>query len=259
MPFIKVPHGNLHFEIQGQGKNLALLHGMWSHRGMFKKMIPSLSANFRVVAPDHIGHGESDPMRHPYRLKNYADDIDLLFESLGMEEVTLAGFSMGALISQEYYRLHPARVRALVLIATPPPYKLRWRLAMASVSFFERLGITSLKKETMKAITRRFSKGTDRSFIEKSLKELAAYDDRQFGLILRSVWQQPPADWAINIRVPTLLVVGAKDGIRDHSETLDRAIPDSRLMIVPGSNHSVIFDNPEYLAEEIAAFLSVHQ
>jgi pimeloyl-ACP methyl ester carboxylesterase len=259
MPLIQVPRGNLHYETHGKGRSLALLHGMWSHRGMWKNVIPGLSADRFLVAPDYIGHGESDRMRHPCRLQDYATDINILFESMGIEDVTLIGFSMGSLISQEYYRRYPSRVRALVLIATPPPYKLRWRLAMALVSLLERLGITSLKKETIKSITRRFSKGTDRSFIDKSLKELTAYDDREFGLILRSVWEQPSADRAATIQVPTLLVVGEKDGIRGHSEALHRAIPHSRLQIVPESNHSVIFDNPKYLTELILEFLSVHK
>jgi len=259
MPLIQVPRGNLRYETHGKGRNLALIHGMWSHRGMWKNIIPGLSADHFVMAPDCIGHGESDRMHHPGRLQDYVTDINLLFESMGIEDVTLIGFSMGALIAQEYYHRYPSRARALVLIATPPPYKLRWRLAMALVSLLEKLGITSLKKETLKALTRRFSKGTDRSFIDKSLKELTAYDEREFGLILQSGWEQPAAGRAGTIQVPTLLVVGEKDGIRDHSEVLHNTIPDSRLQIIPESNHSVIFDNPKYLTELILEFLSVHK
>lgn len=255
MPFIRVPNGRLHYEVHGHGKTLVLLHGLWSNSGVWRRMVPELARDNEVILLDHMGHGQSDRMGVPYRPATYASDLGLLLDSLDRSNVTLTGFSLGASVAQEAYFRNPSRVRALVLVATPPPHKTRWMIGIRLVSLLEKLGITSLKKETIKALGRRYSKGTDRGFVEKTLNELSSYDDHAFARLLRSAWDRGNIGRESGIRVPTLIVVGERDGIRGHSVTLKQAIPGSRLSVVPGCNHSVLFDRPEWVVREILDFL----
>jgi len=140
-------------------------------------------------------------------------------------------------------------------VATPPPYKMKWMMGIQSVSILEKLGITSLKKETIKALGRRYSKGTDKGFIGKTLNELSSYDDDEFARLLRSAWDRGNIGREAGISVPTQIMVGEKDGIRDHSVSIQQAIPGSRLSVVPGCDHSVLFDRPDWVVREIQAFL----
>jgi pimeloyl-ACP methyl ester carboxylesterase len=218
-------------------------------------MVPELARDNEVILLDQMGHGQSDRMRGPYRLATYASDLWCLLDSLARSNVTLLGFSLGASVAQEAYFQDPSRVTALVLVATPPPYKMRWMMGIQFVSFLEKLGITSLKRETIKALGRRYSKGTDKGFIEKTLKELSSYDDHAFTLLLRSAWDRGNIGRESGIRVPTLIVVGERDGIRNHSVTLQQAIPGSRLSVVPGCDHAVLFDRPAWVVREILGFL----
>jgi pimeloyl-ACP methyl ester carboxylesterase len=259
MPHVLVSHGNLYYETHGAGSDLILLHGMWSHHGVWSRMVPALEKTFRLILVDHMGHGRSGRLQHAYRLRDYAADLLQLVDVLQIEKAVLAGFSMGSRVAQEFYARHSNRVSSLVLIATPPPYKLRWMLGIALVSLLERLHVTTLKKETIKALSRRYARGANRSFIEKSLQELSFFDDREFALILRSVWETFPRAGRATIRVPTLLLAGEHDGIREHTEALARRIAGSRLRIVPGADHSVMLDAPDLVAEEILAFLGFHQ
>ena len=255
MPFIQVPNGKLHYEIHGQGRTLVLLHGMWSNHGVWRKMVPDLARNNEVILLDHMGHGKSDRMQAPYRLDTYASDLGHLLDSLERNNVTVLGFSLGASIAQETYFQKPSTVEALVLIATPPPYKMRWMIGIQFVSFLEKLGITSLKRETIKALGRRYSKGTEKGFIEKTLNELSSYDDDEFARLLRSAWDRENVGREAGISVPTHIVVGEKDGIRGHSVSIQQAIPGSRLSIVPDCDHSVLFDRPDWVVREILDFL----
>jgi pimeloyl-ACP methyl ester carboxylesterase len=218
-------------------------------------MVPELAENNEVILLDHMGHGESDRMREPYNLATYASDLGHLLDALEKRQVILLGFSLGASVAQEAYFQNPSRVKALVLIATPPPYKLHWMIGISFVSFLEKLGITSLKKETIKALGRRYAKGTDKGFIDKTLNELASYDDDEFARLLRSAWDRGNVGREVGIRVPTLIVIGERDGIIRHSISIQQAIPDSRLAIVPDCNHSVLFDRPEQVVLEIEGFL----
>ena len=255
MPFIQVPNGKLYYEIHGKGRTLVLLHGMWSNHGVWRKMVPELAGNNEVILLDHMGHGKSDRMVAPYRLATYASDLGSLLDSLERNKVTLLGFSLGASVAQEAYFRMPSIVEALVLVAAPPPYKMRWMMGIQFVSILEKLGITSLKKETIKALGRRYSKGTDKGFIGKTLNELSSYDDDEFARLLRSAWDRGNIGREAGISVPTQIMVGEKDGIRDHSVSIQQAIPGSRLSVVPGCDHSVLFDRPDWVVREIQAFL----
>lgn len=255
MPTISVQHGKIYYEVQGEGPDLVLLHGMWSNMGVWKRIVPALSKAHRVVLMDQVGHGKSGRMQVPYGLGAYAQDLQSLLDFLGIDTTTLVGFSMGALVAQEYFLLTPSRVRALVLIATPPPYKLRWKAAIAFVSLLEKLGMTSLKKESIKSLRRRYSKTVDKDFIDRSLRELTRYGNREFALILRSVWERGSRNREKRIQIPSLLLVGERDGIRGYSEYLSHTLPDSRFFTVPGCDHSVVLHRPEFLAEKISGFL----
>ena len=255
MPSIPVSNGTLYCETLGQGPDLVLLHGMWSHHGVWSRMAPELAESFRLVLVDQMGHGKSGRIRRPYRLRDYAMDLRDLLDSLQVPKALLAGFSMGSLVAQEFASLCPDRVRGLVLIATPPPYRLRWKLGVLTVSLLESLRITTLKRQTIKALSRRYAKGTDKGLIDKSLKELAAYQDREFALILKSVWERGQEVRPERIGAPTLLLVGEKDGIRGHTESLAERIPGCRLRVVPGANHSILLDKPGAVAGEILEFL----
>jgi pimeloyl-ACP methyl ester carboxylesterase len=254
MPVMPLPHGNLYYETAGQGSSVALLHGMWSNHRSWRHMVPELSTAHHVVLLDSMGHGQSDRLRIPYRLSTYALDLDFLLNALKTDTIGLVGFSMGALIAQEYYFLFPSKVTSLVLIATPPPYKLRWRLGIGIVSFMEKLGIASLKKECIKALSRRYPKDTTKKVIDE--KGLSLYDDDEFALILRSIWKKDGVGRESEIRVPTLIIVGEKDGIRSHSVYLQQTIPHSRLLTVPDCEHSVMSARPEFLTREILRFLN---
>ena len=255
MPFIQVPNGKLYYEIHGQGRTLVLLHGMWSNHGVWRRMVPELARNREVILVDQMGHGKSGRMQTRYRLTTYASDLGHLLDSLERNRVTLLGFSLGASVAQETYFQRPSIADALVLVATPPPYKMRWMMGIQFVSVLEKLGISSLKRETIKALGRRYSKRTDKGFIEKSLKELSAYDDGEFARLLRSAWDRGNIGRETGIRVPTLILVGEKDGIRGHSVSIHQRIPGSRLSVVPGCDHSVLFDRPDWVVREILAFL----
>lgn len=230
------------------------MHGMWSSMNAWKRMVPALSVEHRVVLVDQIGHGKSDPMKTPYRLNTHARDLACLMDHLNLEPSTLVGFSMGAQIAQETYFLRPHQVKGLVLIATPPPYRLRWKTGMEIVSFLERFGIGSLKKQTIRALTRRYRRNRNLGVIQKSLKELSNYSDEEFALILRSVWEEKNLDRERSIRVPTLVVVGEKDRIKNHSVHMKNAIPGSELLIIPGSDHAILLHQRALLAKRILAF-----
>lgn len=91
--------GHLEFDDTGRGQPIVLLHGWSLRRQFFKPQIDSLASQFRVVAPDLRGHGASSRYEHDHNFDVLVDDLMELLVTLDLWQVTIVGWSMGALIA----------------------------------------------------------------------------------------------------------------------------------------------------------------
>ena len=122
MSFLTTPDGvRLRLTDRGAGhdRTIVLVHG-WklSHR-VFEHAILRLSRSFRVVAYDLRGMGESDKPDCRYDFDEHADDLAFVLEHLGLDDVTLVGWSMGCSVSLRHMERGGARVGRLGLINGP--------------------------------------------------------------------------------------------------------------------------------------------
>ena len=103
MPFV-ITNDNvsIYYEVHGRGKPLLFLPGWTCTTRFFRKNVESLSKDRKVVLMDFRGHGESEKVLHGHRIARYAMDVLNLIEALELDEVTLAGWSMGAAIAWNY-------------------------------------------------------------------------------------------------------------------------------------------------------------
>jgi pimeloyl-ACP methyl ester carboxylesterase len=102
--FITEDHVKLYYEDRGKGKPVVLIHGLTASRRHFKKQIPLLSRNYRVIACDLRGHGDSDRPRDGLTLPRLAKDISELIAHLDLQDVSLVGWSLGAHVIFEYVK-----------------------------------------------------------------------------------------------------------------------------------------------------------
>lgn len=105
--FFQVSDGAwIYFEDYGKDKGapIVILHGYLCSSKFFYKNIEALSANHRLVLVDWRGHGSSSKCLQNLTMARCAQDIHELMEHLGLEDVTLLGWSMGSSVVLEYYR-----------------------------------------------------------------------------------------------------------------------------------------------------------
>ena len=105
--------------MSGEAEELAvlLIHAFPLNRKMWDPQMASLTAHFRVIAPDVRGFGLSQPPS-PWTMDQAADDINALLDSSGVESCAVAGVSMGGYIALAFWSKYPRRVRQLVLANT---------------------------------------------------------------------------------------------------------------------------------------------
>ena len=104
--FFKTADGvSINYEIKGDGKPLLLVPGWSCSYHFFDKNIPVLSESLKVIAVDLRGHGDSEKPDHGYRISRFAKDIKELLDHLDLNDVTAAGWSMGASVLWSYLEL----------------------------------------------------------------------------------------------------------------------------------------------------------
>jgi pimeloyl-ACP methyl ester carboxylesterase len=98
---------------------LVLLHGVTLDAELtWSAAVPALAAHFRVLTLDLRGHGDGPPARVPYRLEECADDVAAAVRALGVGPVIVAGYSMGGMVAQAFWRRHRELTAGLVLCAS---------------------------------------------------------------------------------------------------------------------------------------------
>ncbi len=119
MPFADVNTQRIRFDDSGgDGPAVILSHGFLMDREMFVHQVDALSGEFRVIAWDERGFGETESDGKPFTYWDSAEDCLGLLDHLDIDRAVLGGMSQGGFLSLRAALLAPERVRALVLIDT---------------------------------------------------------------------------------------------------------------------------------------------
>ena len=94
----------------GAGAPLVLIHGVGLQSAAWGPQMEAFAPTHRVLANDMPGHGGSTPLPNGARLPDFVQWCADVMETLGFEQVSIAGHSMGALIAAGYAASHPDRV-----------------------------------------------------------------------------------------------------------------------------------------------------
>jgi pimeloyl-ACP methyl ester carboxylesterase len=93
-----------------------LLHGLACDRHTWDEVIDDLAKKFVVIAPDFLGHGESDKPRADYSVAGYANGMRDLLTVLGVDKATIVGHSFGGGVAAQFAYQFPERTERLVLV-----------------------------------------------------------------------------------------------------------------------------------------------
>src|SRR3954464_2049618 len=112
----------------GSGEPIVLLHGLGATKAEFLPTVPALAPEFRTIAIDLPGFGDSDkPFPAAYDAPFFARWVMALLDALGLDRAHVLGHSMGGRVALEVGMRHPERIERLVLmtpsmawLAAPP-------------------------------------------------------------------------------------------------------------------------------------------
>ena len=109
------------FEVYGDeaAPSLVLIHGLGLCRDIWQPFLPVLSARYRVISYDLLGHGDSAPAGPQVSLADFAAQIDELLTYFQLERASLIGFSIGGMINRRFAIDFPHLVQTLVILNSP--------------------------------------------------------------------------------------------------------------------------------------------
>ena len=109
----------IHYLVEGQGEPVVLIHGLYSSvkiNWQLPGVVGMLAKNYRVIALDLPGHGESDKPEDEaaYGLQ-MVDDVRQLLDHLKIKKAHVVGYSLGGMIAAKFLSMHQDRVRSAIL------------------------------------------------------------------------------------------------------------------------------------------------
>src|SRR5918992_1703622 len=105
------------YDDAGEGRPVLFIHGFPHHRKLWAPQLRALAGHSRAIAMDLPGFGESD-MPERFSIDAWADGLARFLDALSIDRAVIAGLSMGGYVTLAFWRLHRARVLALVLADT---------------------------------------------------------------------------------------------------------------------------------------------
>lgn len=257
MPLIPLNGIDLYYESHGASDDgrpaVTFLHGAGGNHISWWQQVPVFSQSFRCITIDHRGFGRSSD---PEKLGStrYIEDLEALLEQLGIERTALVAQSMGGLAALGFAVRHPERVTALVMADNWgwfewPELRERWN---------------ALRQE--RAEDPPAPGGMGRRYRAEHPRGVFLY--QQIGGL------NPPRDPATpfvagggvtkdevaRLAVPTLWLVGGEDPTvpPEIIRELHALTPGSSYIEVPGSGHSVYFEDAAAFNEHVGQFLAKH-
>jgi len=259
-------HGdNVAYRDEGTGEVLLLVHGMGGSSNSWSGVIPLLATKYRVIAPDLLGHGESDKPRGDYSVGAFAVLLRDLLDTLEISRVTVIGHSLGGGIAMQFAYQHRQYCERIVLISSGGFGDDVGRvLRLLSLPGSELvLPVIASRPVILAGNALRALMGSSDRF--KARPSLSNRDNRQaFLRTLRSVVDfRGQAVSALNRLsfhgiLPALIISGDQDQVIpvEHAHAAHRTLPNSRLHIMSGVNHHPPTERPETVARLIDDFVA---
>jgi 3-oxoadipate enol-lactonase len=234
----------------GTGDPIIFVHGVVTTSNIFPKYVAAYSPAFRGIAVDLRGYGDSDKPATGFTIDQFSRDLIKLADALRIDKAVWVGVSMGGMILQRLALDHPERVRALVLVSTTDG-------AMILDDDIPTIGAPRDYKEVSKTmIVESFPQDTPSKTYQPLLDRIGTWNATVIREALTSMSGFNVHGELSRINAPTLIMVGAKDGVATPTiaKGIQAQIPGAQLVEFD-TGHFMMAEDPEKFRAVLGDFL----
>lgn len=239
------------------GVPVVMLHGVTDSWHSFELVLPRLPESIRAFALTQRGHGDASRPDSGYRYTDLAADVVAFMNVLQLESAVVVGHSMGSTVAQRFAINYPARTAGLVLVGSFA--SLRGNKAVQELWDST---LSTLTDPVDPSLAREFQQSTlaqpvPQEFFETAVRESLKLPARVWKALFRGFLEDDFSMRLSEIKAPTLLVWGDQDAfcLRSDQDKLMASIPNSRLLVYPGTGHAVHWEQPARFATDLSEFV----
>jgi pimeloyl-ACP methyl ester carboxylesterase len=276
-----------YMDVAAKGKGtpkgtILLLHGKNFFGAYWQKTIAFLSEKgFRVIVPDQIGFGKSTKADLHYSFHQLARNTRKLLDTLSVEKVVVVGHSMGGMLATRFSLMYPEMVHKLVLEnpigledyrqgvpfqSLDEVFQREQKNSETAIRNYFKTYFPAWKPEYDEWVRVPAAQIGHADFFKIALASAETYD---------MIYQQPVVYEFPKLKVPVLLIIGQEDrtvvgkGLIKDQQVLARmgqypdlgkqtakAIPNAKLVELPGVGHIPHLQTPEKFHEALLRFLN---
>ena len=260
MPYANNDETKIYWEESGAGEPLLLIMGLGGSRKEWRRLIPALSAKYRVIIFDNRGVGDTVFTDRPFTIELMAADAKTVLNDANIESAHILGMSMGGMIAQEFALNYPEMTRSLVLAVTncggaetvpaaPEVYSaLQGRATATPEDAFWIAAPFIYDDHTPREVVAEDFTAREGIYTtpENYMRQLQAI------MLWRGTYSR-----LSNITAPTLVIGGVNDRLIPcaNSKIIADRISNSKLVELEDTGHIFMTDQPEKSVAEILNFL----
>src|ERR1700674_5108585 len=258
MPFTENQAAKIYWDEQGSGEPLLLIMGLSYPSYMWHRTRPLLAQNFRTIAFDNRGIGQSDVPPGVYSIALMASDAAAVLDAAGVASAHVFGVSMGGMIAQEFALQYPQRVRSLILGCTNAGGPHAVRAEPNVLEILTRQGMTPEEsKEAM--IPFIYDAATPRERIDEDMAIRMKWYPTPQGYMgqLQGILAWEAYSRIAQIKAPTLIIHGETDQLIPvaNAKLIAERISGAKLALTPRASHIFETDQPGVAIRVILEFL----
>jgi 3-oxoadipate enol-lactonase len=223
---------------------------------MWQSQVERFSPHYRVITPDVIGFGSSQPAR-PWTMPEMGDDLEALLDRLGIASCRLVGLSMGGYIGLPFTLKRPERVKCLVLAHTRARADLDAERSgrTAMIEELQRDGNGNLPPKMLPRLLGPDASSEVRDYVRTTIQKSSTE-----ACIYAVTAMRDRSDQNANLsklHCPTLVIAGSGDAILrvEDSEKMAAAIHGAHFQVIPQTGHLSNLEDPQGFNDALDRFL----
>ena len=236
---------SIHYQVQGKGKPaLIFIHGWCCDRSYWDEQLSHFTQQYKVVAIDLAGHGNSGLERKAWTMEAYGEDVVAVVNKLKLQEVILVGHSMGGYVILEAARRLPERIIGLVGVDTLNDFTQQ--ISQEEIDAFFTPFRSNFVEMTRHFVRTMFTENADPALIEKIVEDMSAAPP-EVGLgsfeEMIDYMKHTYLEAVQEVKVPITCI--NSDKYPTNREGNKRYVPSYKAKIMTGVGHFNMIEDPD--------------
>lgn len=233
------------------GELLLFLHGAGSNAHTWHRQLAHFEAAHSAVALDFPGHGRSGSTEGLADLDAHVRCLEAFAAALRLRPAVVVGRALGGAVAVAFAAAHPERVRALVLVATPP----RFAIPPAALDTWRDV---TMGRATQPFAMNLFAPGADMAAVRECFMEQVKTDPRVRYTDLLACDGVDLAARLAALRLPTLVITGRHDHFAppEQAAAVQALVSGARLAVIEDAGHMLTSEQPAAFAAALDGFLA---